>query len=294
MMTVKLNDQEIQCEIDRILNFIQVQTAPNHQVVIGVSGGIDSEVTVRLCSRALGNKKLKCFTVVQEFMEDRHLSNARTLCKELEIPLMEFSLQNIPELFLQTLSEAEPQRFQLNESLDLIRLRLSLRTVIFSMYNEHGYLVVSPSNRTEVETGLYMSFGDALGHIKPIAHLYKTQLQQIAKKIGTQINVLEQIPSSGLEKGANDLEDIAYWLQYGSPFIGNPSLDKEFEENARRIFEQLTFEKLDMVLFGLSTNMDHSVISKESGLSENIVSRIDKLKKAAKVFKGRSLGVSLL
>lgn len=293
MLTVKLTDDKLQYEIDRILNFIQRETSPDHSVIIGVSGGIDSDVALRLCFLSLGRRRIKCFMVLQEDMVEAHLRNAEVLCEELSVPLVKIPLYSFPREFLQVLSAADSE-FAPDGFGDTMRAKVTIRTVVLSMYNEHGYVVVSPSNRTELETGLYMSFGDAMGHIKPLTHLYKTQVRQVAKKVGTRAEVLEQTPSSGLRRGANDLEDIAYWLQHGSPFVGNLAFDTKFEEEAREIFELLTFENLDIVLFGLSIGVESIVISRDSGLPEELVERIHKLTKASKAFKGRPLGVSLL
>ena len=293
MLSVGLTTEQIEHEVNRIISFIQDHTQPESEVVVGVSGGVDSDVCVRLCVRALGVERVKCFTVLQEDMEDTHLSSARLLCDELRIPLIEIPLQSLPGTFLDALSKADP-RFSSQSVGDIMRIKLSLRTVIFSMYNEHGYVVISTSNRTEAETGLYMSFGDALGHIKPITHLYKTQVQQVAEKLGTQAAVLQQPPSSGLRKGATDLLDIAHWTQKGGPDIGNVLYSSDDKQGAEEIHRVLTFEKLDSALFGIASRMGLSEISRRSDLPEYVVEKLCRLVESAKEFKGRPLGVSLL
>ena len=293
MLSITLSDSEIKNEIDRILTFIQTTTAPDKNVVIGVSGGLDSDIATRLCTIAIGKQRIKCFTVISNDMDEAHLDNARKLCEELHIPLIEIPLTDIPEQLIKVLGASDPE-FKSDYIIDVMRMRLSVRTVILSMYNEYGYIVVSPSNRTELETGLYMSFGDAIGHIKPIVHLYKTQLRQVAEKIGAQPSVLEQIPSSGLIIGANDIEDIAYWVQNGGPVIGNVTFSQKMNDEAQEIVKQLTFEKLDKVLLGLKANTKNSIIAKESGLAVSLVEKIKTMTLAAKTFKGRLLGKSLL
>lgn len=293
MLSIELTDEEVRYETSRILEFIQEQTFPDHKVVVGASGGVDSDVVIRLCSRALGNKRVKCFTVLHEGIADAHISNARDLCDELGIPLVEIPLQSLPSRILRILSQEEPA-FSTSSIGDLMRTRLSLRTVIFSMYNEHGYVVASTSNRTELETGLYMSFGDALGHIRPITHLYKTQVWQLARRLGTRTGVIEQAPSSGLRKGASDLRDIAHWTQKEGPDIGNVQYSDKDRIEAQQIYDLLTFRKLDLALLGIRLNANRDTIAAESGLPEYLVEKISRLVESARAFKGRPLGSSLL
>jgi len=294
MLILNMGLDQIKQETVRIIKFISDNLCKDEKAVIGLSGGLDSDVVTRMTVEALGKQRVKLFTVIQSEMEPRHLENARRLAIEMDIQLIEIKLESFPFDFIRSMQNADPsEMFNPKGLLDPSRAKCSMRTVIISTYQDRGYIIIGTSNRTELETGFFLPFGDALAHIKPIAHLYKTQVRQIAETLGTCDIVLQQPASAGFWEGQEDIEDLSYWLYHKAPIRQEISFDTIAESKIKEIRSGLSTEKIDLGLLGLSYGMKDEIIAKESGLSVEIVSRLRSVTLAAKQFKLRPIGVCL-
>jgi len=280
--------------IDSIIEFIRTQAEPNRPLLVGLSGGLDSDVTARLCVRAVGSQRMKCFTVLQDEFDPKHLQNARNLAEDLGIQLVEIPFAHVPKQLITIMAESDPEIGFLPEGLlDVARSKCAIRTFIFSAYAERGYLVVGPSNKTELELGYFLPFGDGLSHLSPIAHLYKTQVQQLAPALGTRPEVIAQPPSAGFWLGDQDLEGIAYWLYNEGPIKVDLNLDDQADAEVHKIFEQLSFRALDEALLGINEDADANQLSQRSGLEPLIIKRLQRLHHQAGIYKRRQLGVRI-
>ncbi|MCA9734089.1 MAG: NAD(+) synthase [Deferribacteres bacterium] len=294
MLSLQMTSEQINHEIDRITAFIGEQLSGGYKAVIGISGGLDSDLVARLVIKAIGDNRVKFFTVIQKDMEPQHLENARTLANEMNIRLNEINLAEVPFAFIRAMHDADPdERFRPDGLLDPSRAKCSIRTVIISTYQDRGYVVMGTSNRTELEAGFFLPFGDGVAHVKPIVHLYKTQVRQVAKMLGTSDAVLDQPASAGFWPGEDDIEDLAYWLYNEAPIGEEIDFDASAEANVNKIHKCLSTEKVDLGLLGISQEMTDDEIAKESKLPITIIARLRKLTSAAQKFKLRPMGVRL-
>ncbi len=107
------------------------------------------------------------------------------------------------------------------------RMKHRLRMVIQYSYAEReNLLVVGTANKTEFLIGFFVKYGDSAADITPLLPLYKTQVRQLAKFLHIPDKIINKTPSPDLVPGITD--EFA---------IGIP------------------YEKLDLILLGLDTNM---------------------------------------
>ena len=254
-MSLLFSPAEVSREIERILRFLLTRIVPGQKVVLGLSGGSPS------C--ALGVSSL--FTVVQAEMEPSHLNNARKLAIELAVPLVELPLAGWAPRLIEALSLADPGEGFSNEALlDIGRAKNSLRTVIYSTYHDRGYLTLATSNRTEIECGFFVRLADGIWHLGPIAHLYKTQVYQLATVLGSEPEVIRQPASAGYWPGENDLEDLAYWLVNQKPIGTQRYFDAREIELANAIRAELFTDCASghaLPYFGSSVATAHRFVS---------------------------------
>ncbi len=287
--TLAMNASAVQAEIERICRFIGHQ-AGDDPVLVGVSGGIDSDVCARLCARSVGGSRLKLVVVLQADMDGAHASNAHELSEDLHVRLVTLRMVDEPQRLVSDLRSADPDlAISPDDLLDVGKSKNSLRTWVKSMYAEKGYLVVGTANRTELETGFYLPFGDGLAHIHPIGHLYKTQVRQVAKALSTRDAVMTQQPSAGYWRGETDLEDLAYWLHHGKPVSRSLQLADEELGVVSKIRRQLSFEAIDTALLLLHEHQHLPAVSEASGLDMDLIRMLSKLVQSAKTSKGRPL-----
>lgn len=288
MNVVSLTPAQVMREIERATEFLRTGLAAERRAVLGISGGIDSDVTARLLVRAAGIERVRFFTVVQADMEDRHLHNARALAQDLGAPLVELPLASWAWGLIDLLAKADPlEGFSTAAFLDIGRAKNSLRSVVYSTYHDRGYITVGTSNRTETECGFFVRFGDGLWHLGPIAHLYKTQVFQLAEALGSAAEVIEQPASAGYWQGQSDLEDLGYWLVHGAPIGAQRSFAPAEIEAAARFHADLSFARLDAALAGIAAGVtDAGELAARSGLAPETAGRLRQLVSAAAAIKG--------
>ena len=288
-----LKNKDVILEISKIIDFIKNNFDKKQKAIIGVSGGLDSDVVTRLVYKTLGKDRVKLFIIIQSNMEKSHIKNAKKLAKELDVELVKIKLKKIPYKIISKIQKKDKtEGFNKDGLLDVARTKVAIRTVINSIYQDKGYKVIGTSNKTEIELGFFLPFGDGIAHIKPIAHLYKTEVFKIAKKLNVSKKVLNQPPSAGLWKGEKDLEDISYWIYNKAPIQKERDFSKKELKKVKKIYSQLTIKKIDKVLEMLN-NMDVKTISKKTELSKSIVKKLKRLVKKSKKIKREKLNVSL-
>lgn len=281
---------EIRAELPRILSFIRDCAGETEQVVVPVSGGLDSDVVARLCVMALGAGRVRLFVVRQPGMEDKYLFNARTLAEDLRVRLAEISLGNMNRQLICALQQADPDvGFDVDSLLDPARANASLRTALISSYQDKGYLIAANTNRTEMELGFFLPFGDNLGHFKPIAHLYKSEVRMLAQLIGVQPNVISQPPSAGFWEGEEDLEDIAYWLHNQGPIKGGSVFTDDDDAQVEKIRSVLTQERVDLCVNGITEGKADDQIAQITGLPVSVVEAFRAVVNRSAVTKNRPL-----
>ena len=109
-----------------------------------------------------------------------------------------------------------------------------------------NYIVAGTTNKAEVMQGFYVKFGDGGVDIEPIAHLYKTQVYQLARHLGVIHEIISRSPSPD-----------TYSL---------PVTDKEF-------YFCLDYELLDLLLYAYENNVPLNDISNTLGLKEEQIQR---------------------
>ena len=281
-------------EILKIEEFIKSYVLEDERVLILVSGGIDSDVVARLCYTALGKDRIKLLFVKETETEGKFIKNVKNLAEDLEVPLTILPFEGKSMEFIKILEQAENEPiFNSKLILDPAKAKCSMRSAIISSYQDKGFIIAGCTNLTEYELGFFMTFGDNLAHFKPIEHLYKTEVIQLAKEIGTRREVIEQPATSGFWRKQEDLEDIAFWIFNQGPIMKARKFSKEEKEKIFKIKDQLTWEKIDNCLKNLRDKKTIEEIAKETGLSTKIIEGIIQITRKAKQYRNREIMVSM-
>jgi NAD+ synthase len=107
-----------------------------------------------------------------------------------------------------------------------------------------NFAVAGTPNRLEYDQGFFVKLGDGAADIKPIAHLYKSQVYQIAEFLNVPEQIRKRPPTT-------DTYSLA--------------------QNQDEFYFQLPYDKLDICLYAKNNNIDPSAIATEIGLSEEAV-----------------------
>ena len=178
-----LKDYVYQCKIDK--------------VIIALSGGIDSALTLVLAVSALGKHRVKALFLPSKYTSKISDHDANLLAQRLDIQLFNYSIQ--PE-FDAALEQFAVQFNEPPHSLVIQNIQARIRGRIVMEYaNQVGGLVVSTSNKSELSVGFTTLYGDLIGGLNLIGDLYKTEVYMLAHYYN-QTHPNAQIPTSILER----------------------------------------------------------------------------------------------
>ena len=185
-----------------------LQAAGRGRVVIGLSGGIDSAVSMALAARAIGPEHVVAVRLPSRHTEQVHIDDAGAAAAAAGLPE-----ENLLTVRIDPLIEAlEGMRPTLPDSA-IREGNASARArmiVIYDLAQERHALVCGTENRTENLLGYFTRFGDAASDIEPITDLYKTEVRAAARVLGQPQAVLDKHPTAGLWGGQTDEDELGF------------------------------------------------------------------------------------
>lgn len=257
---------DIEATINSICKKLQEDT---HRVlkrkggIIGISGGIDSSVTLALTVRALGSSYVMGIMLPEKDSSPDSLELARKLAEKFDVQyeienisdaleglkcyerrdeavkkvfseynakeykfkigIMPNSLNpNLPAIFYATiidsLGEQKSKRLPLEEYLQIVAAsNFKQRTRMAMMYyyaEKMHYAVIGTPNKHEVQQGFFVKHGDGGADVMPIAHLYKTQVYQIARYLEIPQEIINRTPTTDTYSAEQTQEEFFFQLPF--------------------------------------------------------------------------------
>lgn len=168
------------------------------EVVIGLSGGIDSALTAVIASDAIGPEKVHALTMPGPYTSDSSLAGARDLAKNLGIALVEAPITAILEAYRELATNLLG-----TESLGVTEENIQARirgNLLMAWSNHHGGLVLTTGNKSELAVGYCTLYGDMAGGFAVIKDLPKEMVYRLAHWRNTAGPVLGVIPEDTLTR----------------------------------------------------------------------------------------------
>jgi NAD+ synthase len=172
------------------------------KAVIGLSGGIDSALSLRLVADAIGNENVTAILMPEKGLTKRqNVKDAVRLCKSLKVKYKIVAINTILN------------RFKKRNQTAWINLKPRIRMLILYNYaNADEALVIGTSNKTELKLGYFTKYGDGACDIEVIGDLYKTEVWKLAKYLELPDSIVNKTPSAELYHGHSDEGEIG--IQY--------------------------------------------------------------------------------
>jgi NAD+ synthase (glutamine-hydrolysing) len=167
------------------------------EVVIGVSGGIDSALTAALAVEALGPDRVHCVSMPSRFSSEATRADARRLAETLGTDFRELPIDPIFEGFSQTLSESFTGR-----ELDLTEENLQARirgVLLMALSNKFGWLLVATGNKSELSVGYATLYGDMAGGFALLKDVFKTDVFRLARHLNERAG-RELVPQTTIDR----------------------------------------------------------------------------------------------
>ncbi|MCZ4256418.1 NAD+ synthase [Sulfitobacter sp. G21635-S1] len=144
------------------------------QVLLGLSGGIDSAIVATIAVDALGAENVRCVMLPSEYTSQSSLDDAEAVAKALGCRYDYVPIREGRQAITNTLAPLfEGRDADLTEENIQSRLRGLL---LMAMSNKFGEMLLTTGNKSEVAVGYATIYGDMAGGYNPIKDLYKTRV----------------------------------------------------------------------------------------------------------------------
>jgi NAD+ synthase len=266
--------------------------------VLGISGGIDSSVTMALAAKALGTENLLAVMLPEKDSSSDSALYAQKLADKFGVKAITENITealqgfgcyvrrdeavkkvfpeydpalykmkigirssglytNLPPLFSLTIVDSkgneQTKRVPANELRQIEAASNFKQRCRMSMLYYHAerlhYAVIGTPNKHEVEQGFFVKNGDGGADVMPIAHLYKTQVYQLAHYLGIPHEIIDRTPTSDTYSAEQTQEEFFFQLPFQQMDLFWYAFKNEYDpeevgtvmeinpDNIRKIFE---------------------------------------------------------
>lgn len=252
--------------VEKIINRLREEvhgTLKRHGAVVGISGGIDSSVTLALSAKAFGGDKVLGIMLPEKDSSNESKDFALKLAQRFNVQTIEENItqslegfgcykrrdeavksifpeynptdykmkigvnkrgldQNLPPVFSITIidkngiekSELLPGR----EYLQIVAASNFKQRSRMSMLYYHAermhYALIGTPNKHEVEQGFFVKYGDGGADVMPIAHLYKSQVYQLADYLGVPTEIINRTPTTDTYTAEQTQEEFFFQMPH--------------------------------------------------------------------------------
>jgi NAD+ synthase (glutamine-hydrolysing) len=181
------------------------------KAILGLSGGIDSAVTMVLAARALGPENVFALLMPSQYSSDHSVNDALQLAENLGSPYQTTPIASIYKAYENELkSTFAGLPFDVTEENIQARIR---GVLLMAMSNKFGHILLNTSNKSEAAVGYGTLYGDMNGGLSVLGDVYKTEVFALARFInqdGEVIpeNTITKPPSAELRPGQKDSDSL--------------------------------------------------------------------------------------
>jgi NAD+ synthase (glutamine-hydrolysing) len=182
-------------------------------VVVGVSGGIDSALTAALAVEALGAERVHCVSMPSRYSSEATRADARALAENLGTDFRELPINSAVDDFDSILAESFTGREP-----DLAEENLQARirgVLLMALSNKFGWLVVATGNKSELSVGYATLYGDMAGGFALLKDVFKTDVFRLARHLNERqgrelipATIIERAPSAELRDDQLDEDSL--------------------------------------------------------------------------------------
>ncbi|MER8528744.1 NAD(+) synthase [Mesorhizobium sp. M0598] len=283
-------------ETDRIVTALrqQLRELRKRGLVLGLSGGIDSSVSVALAARAVGPRNVLCLFMPESDSDPESLRLGRLVAETFGVEAVTedigpalramgcyqrrdaFIRELVPEYGegwaskIVIANALEGQGYNISSLVvqdpegKQTKLRMPLpvylgvvaatnmkqrtrKQIEYYHADRLNFAVLGTPNRLEYDQGFFVKNGDGAADVKPIAHLYKTQVYALAPHLGVPEEIRNRPPTTDTYSLAQTQEEFYFSLPY---------------------------DRMDICLYGLNNGMAAEVVGQAAGLAASQVERV--------------------
>ncbi len=182
-------------------------------VVVGLSGGIDSALTVALAVEALGAARVHAVALPSRFSSDHSVADAEALAQCLGV-----ELRHVPIEPMHAATEAALEPIFVGTAPGVAEENIQARirgAVLMALSNKFGWLLLTTGNKSELAVGYCTLYGDMCGGLAVLSDVPKTLVYELAKLINSDAgrdvipqHTIDKAPSAELREGQTDQDSL--------------------------------------------------------------------------------------
>lgn len=181
----------------------EVRKTGYENVVLGLSGGIDSAVVAYLAVGAFGPGHVFPIIMPYRTSSPASVADARTVIADLGLRETYVEITAQIDAYFDQVGDATPLR----RGNKMARERMS---VIYDHSEVYRALPLGTSNKTELLLGYGTQFGDLASALNPVGDLYKSQIRALAAQLGVPETVRVKAPSADLWEDQTDEKELGF------------------------------------------------------------------------------------
>jgi NAD+ synthetase len=180
-------------------------------VLLGLSGGIDSALTLAIAVDALGRERVRALMLPSRFNAPMSLEDARTMAGVLGVRYDEIPIDEVFAAFRAALAD-EFKGLAEDATEENIQARIR-GTLLMALSNKHGSIVLTTGNKSEMAVGYATLYGDMAGGFAVLKDISKTLVYRLARyrnSLGRVIpeRIITRAPSAELRADQTDQDSL--------------------------------------------------------------------------------------
>ena len=219
------------------------------QVIVGLSGGIDSSMTATIAVDALGAENVLGVSMPSGYSSEGSRSDAKELAGNLGITMLTIPIE---ETFRVSLKMLAPVLGEGDLGLTAENLQARVRgNILMALSNKLGSLVLTTGNKSELATGYSTLYGDMAGGFAVLKDVLKTLVYELAVYRNTlggrpviPQSVIEKAPSAELRPGQKDVDSLPPYEILDPILRAYAEDDRSFAEMIAMGFDPQTVERV--------------------------------------------------
>ena len=178
---------------------------------LGLSGGIDSAVTLALAAEALEPDNMHVLLMPSEYSSDHSVNDSVQMARNLGV---KYNILPIEALFKQFRETLNPLFKNLPEDIAEENIQARIRsTLLMALSNKFGNILLNTSNKSETAVGYGTLYGDMSGGLSVLGDVYKTDVYRLAEYLNRDkevipANIISKPPSAELRPDQKDSDSL--------------------------------------------------------------------------------------